>query len=102
MPDRPGTTALSGKRSHNGRLHSGASANDEWKRADDGPRAADPVKSAKQAGLRYVTDAAPGIGRRRSGAGFVYVGPTGRAVKDEQTLRRIRSLVIPPAWTDVW
>ena len=62
----------------------------------------DPVKSARQAGLRYVSDAAPGIERRKSGKAFVYVGPTGRAVKDAATLKRIRSLVIPPAWTDVW
>jgi DNA topoisomerase-1 len=60
------------------------------------------VKSAKEAGLRYVTDAAPGIRRRKVGTRFVYVGPTGRAVKDAETLRRIRSLVIPPAWADVW
>jgi DNA topoisomerase-1 len=60
------------------------------------------VSSARRAGLRYVTDATPGIGRQRRGQGFVYFGPDGRAVRDAATLRRIRALVIPPAWTHVW
>jgi DNA topoisomerase-1 len=62
----------------------------------------DPVESAKEAGLRYVTDAKPGITRKRAGKGFRYVGPDGKTVRDPVTLRRIRSLVIPPAWKDVW
>ncbi len=62
----------------------------------------DPQDSAKAAGLRYVTDARPGIRRVRSGKGFRYVSPEGKAVRDKATLLRIRSLVIPPAWTDVW
>ena len=64
--------------------------------------AADPLESAAEAGLRYVTDQKPGIRRRRSGKGFRYVRPDGTAVRDEPTLHRIASLVIPPAWTDVW
>jgi DNA topoisomerase-1 len=44
----------------------------------------------------------PGIRRRRSGTGFLYVSPDGRRVTDPDELRRIRSLVIPPAWRDVW
>jgi DNA topoisomerase-1 len=63
---------------------------------------ADPKESAQAAGLRYVTDAAPGIRRRRAGRGFTYVGPDGRPVRDQATLARIRSLAIPPAYTDVW
>jgi DNA topoisomerase-1 len=59
-------------------------------------------ESAKVAGLRYVNDGEAGIRRWRRGTGFVYVAPDGRRVRDERTLRRIRSLVIPPAWTDVW
>jgi DNA topoisomerase-1 len=62
----------------------------------------DPVESAKEAGLRYTTDAKPGIARRRAGKGFRYVGPDGETVRNPDTLRRIRSLVIPPAWKDVW
>ena len=61
-----------------------------------------PVESARSAGLRYVTDARPGIRRVRSGAGYRYVGPDGRAVRDAATLARIRSLAIPPAYRDVW
>src|SRR4051812_19195962 len=60
------------------------------------------VESARAAGLRYVSDASPGIRRRRAGSGFSYVGPTGSAVRDADTLARIRHLAIPPAWTDVW
>lgn len=62
----------------------------------------DPVESAKEAGLRYTTDAKPGIARKRAGKGFRYVGPDGETVRNPETLRRIRSLVIPPAWKDVW
>lgn len=53
------------------------------------------------AGLAYVHDDEPGISRRRSGGGFTY-RKAGRAVRDKKTLARIRSLAIPPAWTDVW
>jgi DNA topoisomerase-1 len=62
----------------------------------------DPYESARIAGLRYVTDEMAGIRRRRAGAGFVYLDPQGRPVRDRDTLGRIRSLAIPPAWTDVW
>jgi DNA topoisomerase-1 len=62
------------------------------------PAAAD----AAEAGLRYVTDARPGFTRRRAGRGFAYLDPDGRRITDDETLRRIRSLAIPPAWTDVW
>jgi DNA topoisomerase-1 len=62
----------------------------------------DPAESAKAAGLRYVSDARPGIRRKRSGAGFRYRNPDGTPVKDADTLARIRSLVIPPAWNCVW
>ena len=51
--------------------------------------------------LRYVCDDAPAIRRRRAGKGFVYFDPNGRRVADSVILTRIRSLVIPPAWTDV-
>jgi DNA topoisomerase-1 len=62
----------------------------------------DPVDSAKEAGLRYVTDAEPGIRRQRRGRGFRYVDKDGKPVRDKETLARIRSLVIPPAWQNVW
>lgn len=62
----------------------------------------DPVESAKLAGLRYVMHSAPGIRRKRNGKGFSYIGLDGKTVHDVETLGRIKSLVIPPAWTDVW
>jgi DNA topoisomerase IB len=46
--------------------------------------------------------AGPGISRRRSGRGFRYLWPSSQPVKDPATLARIRALVIPPAWQDVW
>ena len=61
-----------------------------------------PEGSAKAAGLRYVNDAAPGIARLRAGSGFRYLRPDGRALRDAETLARIRKLAIPPAWEQVW
>ena len=61
-----------------------------------------PEQSAEEAGLRYVTDTAPGISRHRAGKGVFYRTSKGEKVTDEPTLARIRSLAIPPAWTDVW
>src|SRR4029077_5058703 len=55
-----------------------------------------------QAGLIYTSDAEPGIRRVRKGKGFSYIGPRGKRVTDPPTLERIRGLVIPPAWKDVW
>jgi DNA topoisomerase I len=62
----------------------------------------EPRRAARAAGLRYVSDAGPGITRRRSGRGFAYRSPRGRPVRDDRQLARIRSLAVPPAWTDVW
>jgi DNA topoisomerase-1 len=62
----------------------------------------EPLESAKAASLRYVRDDQAGIVRRRRGSGFTYVGPNGELVRDPETLARIRSIVIPPAWTEVW
>jgi len=64
--------------------------------------APDPVASAREAGLRYVSDSRPGIRRLKSGKTFRYVTPEGKPLRDRETLARIKSLVIPPAWTDVW
>jgi DNA topoisomerase-1 len=62
----------------------------------------DPVTSAHEAGLRYVSDESPGFHRRPSGKGFTYLGLDGKPLRDPEALRRIKSLVIPPAWSDVW
>jgi DNA topoisomerase-1 len=60
------------------------------------------AESARAAGLRYVSDTHPGIERRRTAKGFRYFAPDGAPVRDATTLKRIRALAIPPAWTDVW
>jgi DNA topoisomerase IB len=52
--------------------------------------------------LRRVSCAGPGLTRRRRGKGFVYLDAGGTRVTDPAVLERIRALVIPPAWTDVW
>lgn len=64
--------------------------------------ALDPVAAAKLAKLRYVNDDMPGITRHKSRAGFVYRMPDGERVRDSETLKRIRSLAVPPAWQAVW
>ena len=62
-----------------------------------------PARSdATAVGLRYVSPDGPGISRRRSGRGFRYLTPGGAPVRDPAVLARIRKIVIPPAWTDVW
>ena len=60
------------------------------------------AEAAKSAALRYVNDGISGIGRKKKGNKFVYVGREGKRVSDAETLARIKSLVIPPAWTEVW
>src|SRR5437763_936283 len=64
--------------------------------------ALDPAVAARRAQLRYVHDAMPGITRRQARNGFDYRLPDGSLVRDIATLKRIRKLAIPPAWTDVW
>ena len=50
-----------------------------------------------------MSDEEPGISRRRRGRGFQYIGPSGETIAEEgREIRRIDSLAIPPAWTDVW
>src|SRR4030081_703927 len=75
-----------------------------WQRsasADSG-ELADPAASARAAGLRYVSDQSPGIRRKRVGKGVTYLDRDGSTSREDGIIRRIRSLVIPPAWTDVW
>jgi DNA topoisomerase I len=60
------------------------------------------VTAAQEAGLRYVSDRAPGVSRERVGRTFRYRDASGKSVIDSPTLSRIRHLAIPPAWTHVW
>ena len=66
------------------------------------PEDAGPRDSARAAGLRYVSDATPGIRRQRAGRRFTFIDGEGSRIGDADTLRRIRALAIPPAWADVW
>jgi DNA topoisomerase I len=63
---------------------------------------AEPKVAAEAAGLRYVCDQEPGFRRRRAGKGFVFFDAQGKRISDAQRLKRIRSIVIPPAWSEVW
>jgi DNA topoisomerase I len=62
----------------------------------------DSIQCAKSAGLRYVVDTSPGIRRKKSGTGVVYISTDGHVIRDAEILARIKSLAIPPAWRDVW
>jgi DNA topoisomerase-1 len=61
----------------------------------------DPVESAKEAGLRYFNEKKLTISRRKHGEGWRYLDKDEEPVKDVDTITRIKSLVLPPAWTDV-
>ena len=60
------------------------------------------IESAAAAGLRYVSDEAPGIRRERTGDGFRYLDAHGRELTEPETVARIKALAIPPAWEGVW
>jgi DNA topoisomerase IB len=51
--------------------------------------------------LRRVDCSGPGIERRRRGRGFEYL-EDGQRIEDPEVLERIRELVVPPAWKNVW
>lgn len=61
-----------------------------------------PEDSARAAGLRYVIDDVPGFRRVSRGKAFTYTDAEGKPLRDAEALRRIKSLVIPPAWREVW
>jgi DNA topoisomerase I len=63
------------------------------------------VEAAQEAGavgLRYRFDDSPGIRRERRGQHFVYIGPDGQPIDDDDSLARITRLAVPPAWEKVW
>jgi len=62
----------------------------------------DPLETAKEAGLMYVTDAVPGIQRKRAGKHFSYIGLDGKPIHNPKELERISKIGIPPAWKQVW
>ena len=61
----------------------------------------DPEKTAKAINLVYVSDTDPGITRVKNGDKFQYFFKD-KKVEDDEELLRIKHLVIPPAWTNVW
>jgi len=60
------------------------------------------ARQLRRVGLIHVSDQERGIRRVRRGKGFSYVGLSGRPLRDERILERIRKLAIPPAYEDVW
>jgi DNA topoisomerase I len=70
--------------------------------ADTAQAIVDPKDAAESAGLRHVSDARPGIHRKKAGKGFTYTRADGSKLSEPDVLKRIKSLAIPPAWTDVW
>ncbi len=61
----------------------------------------DPIKTAEAANLVYVQDTVPGIVRMKKGKTFSYVIDN-KKITDDEKMKRIKSLVIPPAWENVW
>jgi len=60
------------------------------------------ILAAKSAKLRYVSDRDAGIARVRQHGRFIYRDSAGKEIADGPVLARIKALVIPPAWTNVW
>lgn len=56
----------------------------------------------QEARLHYISDRARGFTRSRRGRAFIYLDTEGKRIEDDAVLGRIRSLAIPPAYTDVW
>ena len=65
-------------------------------------RATRSKRPAPLGGLRYSRDGEKGYVRKQGARGFEYHDAKGERITDEATLERIKSLAIPPAWTDVW
>lgn len=62
----------------------------------------DPKITAKAVGLRYSANFNKGYHRKRKEDGFVYLDENKKTIRDKEILERIKKLVIPPAWEDVW
>lgn len=50
----------------------------------------------------YVNDHEPGLARLTTACGMHYVDADGERVRDDAILARVKTLAIPPAWTQVW
>ncbi len=60
------------------------------------------VAAAREMKLVYVNTGGAGYTRQRKGDSFIYYDTNGKRLRDKETLQRIKSLVIPPAWERVW
>jgi DNA topoisomerase-1 len=65
-------------------------------------RSAEVASAIAEEGLRYVSDAAPGFQRKRTGTSFSYFDKDGKRITDAAVIRRIKSIGIPPAYEFVW
>ncbi len=61
----------------------------------------DPVKTAEAVNLVYVTDSLPGIVRMKKGKSYIYL-VNDKKLTEEKEIDRIKNLVLPPAWENVW
>ena len=61
-----------------------------------------PQDIARSMQLRYVHSGLKGYSRQKKGDHFIYLDTEGKTIKDQEIISRIQSLVLPPAWTDVW
>lgn len=59
-------------------------------------------ETLEETGLVYASDSNPGISRKKTGENYIYLDKKGNKLSDEKTLERIKKLVLPPAWTEVW
>lgn len=63
----------------------------------------DPALTAAAAGLRYIIAAdAPGYFRKGKAPKFYYTNKLGIRCADKEAIQRIKALVLPPAWKEVW
>ena len=73
------------------------------RRADRSDESAtQPEIAAMPPGLRHADDTRPGYTRKREKDGFVYFDKAGKRIDDEDDIKRINALAIPPAYEDVW
>lgn len=61
-----------------------------------------PQLTAKIAGLKYVTDTMPGFTRKKAGKGFYFIDDKGESITDKDIILRLKKMVLPPAWTNIW
>ncbi len=74
---------------------------EEKKKIPDLKVVSGPEEAAEEAGLRYVSDDQPGYTRKKHGD-FQFYDTSGKLIRDETKLLRIRRLAVPPAYRDVW